>query len=470
MKIKPKYWYYLLPLFLWMVAYFGFSFDGLYGQDAYEYLRYTEALKTFLENRTPPGDYFWGVYYPILGSLLSFILPSSALSLQLISIGSLLISGLYLKKIVQLVYKQKNGTLIPLLFFMLSPIVLVHSILAMSDMLACCLIVLAVYHLLYFIEKVDTKSFLLGSSFVALAVLTRYAAAVVLLPFCIIAFYQLLISRKFWALFFSATLAGIATLPHLIIRSQNSLQFLSHQWLQTWSFTNLFQNHFITIDGEMQYQFINLVYSFFSFFHPVFLAFGLLLLGYFLKKRTFWFTNYQKLFLISIVIYGLFLGGIPFQNKRFLLLSFPLVIVFLFPLTKQLMAQFKNKKAVVICIVLVQLSIGLYYAKPFYQRNKLEQTIAKDLKPFEKNTLYAFDIDIALKGRKLHFKYKSIWKEKLQQFDKNALLLVNEKQLQKQWQGKNPFYNWEQLQNHYELEKIKSFEGDFNLYRIGSKK
>ncbi|MCG2610858.1 glycosyltransferase family 39 protein [Flavobacterium sp. SM15] len=470
MKIKPKYWYCLLPLLLWIVAYFGFSFDGLYGQDAYEYLRYTAALRTFLESRTPPGDYFWGVYYPILGSLLSFVLPSSTLSLQLISVGSLLLSGLYLKKIIQRVYKQKNGTVVPLLFFILSPIVLVHSILVMSDMLACCLTILAVYHLLYFIEKVDSKRFLFGSIFVALAVLTRYASIVVLFPFCVMAFYQLLLHRKFKTLIISILIVGLASLPHLAIRSQNSLQFLSHQWLQSWSFTNLFQSHFITIDGEIQYPVINMIYSLFPFFHPVFLVFGLFLFGYFIKKRTFWLSNYQKLFLVSIVMYGLFLGGIPFQNKRFLLLCFPLVIVFLFPLIKQLMTQFKNKKTVVGCIIIIQISIGFYYAKPFYQRNKLEQTIAKELKPFQGNTLYAFDIDIALKGRKLDFNYKSLWKEKLQQFDKNALLLVNEKQLQKQWQGKNPLHNWETLQKQYKLEKINAFEGDFNLYRIGNKK
>jgi len=470
LKIKPKYWYYLVPILCWVVVYFGFSFDGLYGQDAYEYLRYTEALKTFLENGTPPGDYFWGVYYPILGSVLSFILPSTTLSLQLISVGSLILCGIYLKKIIQLIYKQKNTDLIPVLFFTLSPIVLVHSLLVMSDMLACCFTTLAVYQLLYCIKKSDSKSFVFGSIFVALALLTRYASIVILLPFCLSAFYQMLSTKRFWTLLFSVAAVGLVAVPHLVIRSQNSLQFLSHQWLQNWNFFNLFESSFTTIDGTMQYPFINLIYIAFSFIHPVFLAFGLLLLIFFLKKRTFWFTKYQKLILAAIVMYALFLGGIPFQNKRFLLLSFPLVIAFLYPLTQQVLLQFKNRKIVVFLIVLTQLSIGTYYAKTFYQRNQLEKTIAKAMKQYEDATLYSFDIDIALKGRKLRFNYKSLWKEKLHEFDKNALLLVNEKQLQKQWQGKNPLYNWEILQKQYELEKINAFESDFNLYRIGNKK
>ncbi|MGX7667208.1 ArnT family glycosyltransferase [Flavobacterium pedocola] len=470
MTVEPKYWYYLVPLLCWTVVYFAFSFDGLYGQDAYEYLRYTEALKTYFENETPPGDYFWGVYYPILGSMLSFILPSTALSLQLIAVGSLMVSGIYLKKIIQLIYKKESVGLIPVLFFTLSPIVLVHSVLAMSDMLACCFTTLAVYQLLHCIEKAEARSFILGSIFVALAMLTRYASIVILLPFCLVAFYQMVSLKKFWVLLFSVVLTALIAVPHLVIRSQNSLQFLSHQWLQNWEFYHLFQSGFTTVDGSMQYRFINLIYIFFSFYHPVFLVFGLLLLGFLLKKRIYSFTKYQKLLLVAIVLYALFLGGIPFQNKRFLLLSFPLVIALLFPLIEPVLLQFKNQKAVVFLVVLTQLSIGTYYGNSFYQRNQLEQNIAKEMKPYEHNTLYAFDIDIALKGRQLHFNYKSIWKEKLHEFDKNALLLVNEKQLEKQWKDKNPLLNWNALQKQYELEKINAFEGDFNLYRIGNKK
>ncbi|KGO95982.1 ArnT family glycosyltransferase [Flavobacterium enshiense] len=470
MKIKSKHIIYLFPLLVWAVVCYGFSFDGLYGQDAYEYLRYTEALKTFLETGKTPGDYFWGVYYPIFGCLLSFVIPNTAIALQLISVLSLIVTSVYLDKIIRLTYQQKSVKHITFIFFTLSPIVLIHSMLAMSDMLACCFTTVAIYYLLLFIEKSGNRNFIIGAILVAFALLTRYAAMVILLPFCILAFMRLIKNRSYFCLFFSAVTAALVAIPHIIIRSQNSFQFLSHQWLQAWDILNLFRSDFVTVDGEQHYRFINIFYAFFSFFHPIFLAFGIVFLLFFLKSRKIRLHKYQQLFLTAIILYALFLGAIPFQNKRFLILSFPLVIAFLFPFLSQLAEVFKNRKLIFPAIFLIQLSLGLLCGKSFYERNTLESTIADEVEKYEGNTLYSFDIDIALKGRKLNFNYKSLWKEEYSEFKKNALLLVNEKQVEKQWKGKNPLLNWENVKNNYQLAKLKSFEGDFNLYRIDAKK
>ncbi len=460
----------MFPILVWMILYFGFSFDGLYGQDSYEYLRYTEALKTFMETGKSPGDYFWGVYYPIFGCLLSFIIPNTAMALQLISVLSLIITSRYLEKIIRLVYNENSVKNIPFLFFILSPIVLIHSFLAMSDVLTFCFITISIYYLLLFMETSKGKTFLLGIAFAVFAILTRYASAVILLPFCLIAMIHLIKIRKYTLLFYSILICILIATPHILIRSQNSLAFLSHQWLQTWDILNLFRSNFSTVDGEMQNRFINLIYAFFTFFHPIFMVFGVVFFAFFIKKRKTGLHKYQKLFLTAILLYAIFLGGIPFQNKRFLLLSFPLVITFLFPLIKDFIEALKNQKVVFVLILLTQLSLGFYYLKPFYERNTLERSITNEMKVYQRNTLYAFDIDIALKNRKLDFDYKSLWKEKLHIFEKNALLLVNEKQLEKQWKGKNPLINWENIKNNYQLEKLKNFDGDFNLYRIVKKK
>ncbi|MGH2665140.1 ArnT family glycosyltransferase [Flavobacterium sp.] len=468
--IKIHHFFYLFPIFVWVTLYYGLSFDGLYGQDSYEYLRYTEALRSFMQTGKSPGDYFWGVYYPIFGSILSFIIPNTAIALQLISVFAFSITAFYLEKIIQLTYNENSAQNIPFLFFILSPIALVHSILIMSDMLACCFTTLAIYHLLLFIQKDTNRNFLFGAVLAVFALLTRYAAAVILLPFCVLALIHLIKKKNYTYLLLSVLFSGLVAIPHIVIRSQNSLQFLSHPWLQSWSFLNIFQSDFTTVDGETKNRYINLIYTFFTFFHPAFLFFGIVLFAVFLKRRKITFYKYQKLFLTAILLYLLFLGGIPFQNKRFLILSFPLAIAFLFPFIKEFFEVLKNQKAVFIVIILIQFSIGLYYGKPFYQRNSLEKNIADGIRTYQGNTLYAFDIDIALKNRKLDFRYKSLWKEKLPDFEKNALLLVNEKQLEKQWKGKNPWLNWETVKQDYQLEKLKNFPGDFNLYRIVEKK
>ena len=106
---------YFIPVLLWILCYFVFSFDGLYGQDAYEYTRYSEVLKNYLITGEKPGDYFWGLYYPILGSILSFVIPNIALALQLISLASLLICTHYVEKIIFIVTKDTSFQNIPFL-------------------------------------------------------------------------------------------------------------------------------------------------------------------------------------------------------------------------------------------------------------------------------------------------------------------------------------------------------------------
>lgn len=470
MKKIPKYSLYCFPIFVWAIAYFCFSFDGLYGQDAYEYLRYTEALKTFLTSGKPPGDYFWGVYYPIFGSVLSFIIPNIALVLQLISVFSLVITSVFVDKIIRLIYKGNALDNIPFLFFTLSPILLIHSVLVMSDLLACCCITIAVYYLLLFLEIAKNKHFLIGITFCVFAVLTRYAAAVVLLPICIPALFNLLKNRNYKLILFSFPIIGFITIPHIFIRSQNSLQFLSHQWLLTWDIFNLFRSDFVTVDGEMHHHFINLIYVCFQFLHPVFLFIGVFLFVISLKTPAFQWNKPQKILLFSMLLYSLFLGGIPFQNKRFLILSFPLVIVFLFPIIKKLLAVFNYRKLVFMSLAIIQISLAFYFGKTFYERNLLEKTISQEMKQYEGKTLYVFDIDIAMQGRKVVFDYRSLWKTKYPDFEKNALILVNEKQLNKQWKDKNPMMNWEHITTYYKIQKLKNFSGDFNLYRIEGKK
>lgn len=470
MKNNSKYIFYFFPILVWAIVYFGFSFDGLYGQDAYEYFRYTESLKAFLTTGKNPGDYFWGVYYPIFGSILSFITPNIPLALQLISVFSLVITSVYVDKIIGVIYKENASQNISFLLFTLSPIVLIHSVLAMSDLLSCCFITIAYYRFLRFLETTKNKHFLIGIAFGCIAIFTRYASVVALLPIGLVVLFRILKNRNYKLLLFSIGILGIISIPHLVVRSQNSLQFLNHQWLQSWNIFNLFQSDFNVAEDESRNHFINLIYIGFQVLHPIFLFFGVVLIAFTLIKRKLYCNYYQKLLLLSIVLYALFLGGIPFQNKRFLLLTFPLVIVFLYPYLKSLLHTFSNQKLLFAIVFVIQISLGFYFGKKFYDRNLLEKKVSKEMKQYEGKILYVFDIDIALQGRKVVFNYKSLWITKYPTFEKNALVLIDEKQIVKQWQGKNPLLNWENIKNNYQLKKLESFSGDFNLYRIEGKK
>lgn len=453
-----------IVLFFFIIK-FVFSFDGLYGQDAYEYLRYTESLVNYIKTGKNPGDYFWGIYYPLLGSFLTFIVGNSALALQLISLLSLLVSSVYLHKIIELIYKEKNSVIVVFVFFCLSPIVLIHSFLVMSDMLNCALVLACMYYFLSYLESSKKSSFLFGVAFCLLAILTRYATAVILFPIGISVLLKLLKHKQFKLILYSIPIILAISLPHIAVKSQNSLQFLSHHWLQNWNIINLFKSDFITIEGPRSNHFINLLYICFTFFHPIFFVFGPFIIILFLKNEIRRLTHYQILILISVILFSLFIGGIPYQNKRYLIPAFAFLFILIFPVFRCIQ-RFKFFKILLFIVLIIQVLLIFYFGKQYYDRNLFEKRIVAEMKPFQNRTLYVFDIDVAMQGRGLHFRYKNLFLEKYTTFEKNALVLLNEKQLESEWKDKNPLINWENIQKKCVLVKLKTHHKEWSLYEI----
>jgi len=456
----------LLSVLIFCVIRFFLGFDGLYGQDAYEYLRYTEALKTFFITGEAPGDYFWGIYYPFLGSLLSFIIPDFSLALQLLSTISLVITTIYLEKTILVVHKESDVKNIPLLFFTLSPFVFIHGFLSMSDMLACCLIFVSFYYLLSYLETQKNSSFLIGIAIGTLAVMTRYVSFLVLLPVGILVAIAIFKNRK-WSIFLASIfIASFIIIPHLIIRSKNSIGFLSHDWLTTWNFLHLFQSKFTTHEGEINNHFINLIYCCYQFIHPVFLPFGLFLITFYVVKGEPSRYKYKRVLLTTIVVFALFLGGIHYQNKRYLIATMPFVILFLYPIIKQFMIVFIRKRIMYALLIIIQIGFCFYFGKNYYLRNQLEKKICSEISEYQGNTLYSLDMDVAIQGRKLDFNYQNLYLKEYTSFENKGYILINEANVKQQWKSRNPMINWLRLKEHYRLKTIKKLNLDWTLYQI----
>ena len=156
---------FFIPILFWLIIYWGYGFDGLYGQDSYEYLRYANAIRNFILTGENPGDYFWPLYYPIFGAIVSLVIKNTVISLQLISVLSLSVSSIYLYKLMLLVFpfKKKITALYTILFFIFSPFVIRSSMIIMSDILATCFIILTVYNFYKF--KINTTIFNLRRDF-----------------------------------------------------------------------------------------------------------------------------------------------------------------------------------------------------------------------------------------------------------------------------------------------------------------
>lgn len=93
-----------------------------------------------------------------------------------------------------------------------------------------------------------------------------------------------------------------------------------------------------------------------------------------------------------------------------------------------------------------------------------------DLKDYAKvshpDTLYSFDIDIALKSRGIPYTILSLYVRTYDNFNRGAFILFNEAKLSKQWKGLAPMTNWEHLKKDYKLKRIKDFPDGWTLFKI----
>ncbi len=458
----------LFPLFVLAIVRFAFDFNGLYGQDAFEYLRYAGRLREFLANGTPPGDYFWPVGYPFYGATLSFLTGDVSFALQLVSALGLAGTAWFAVKMLELLFPGKKGIhLYVFLFLLCSPFLLRSAVLCMSDC-ACAFFVTAFFYYTFRFRK-DGKGIHLVLLFflAANAMMFRYASAVLLvIPALSLVKFAL---KRNYLLFLLAGCAcfALALLPHFLVRADRAVEFLGNQWLERWSVMNYFRTDFETADGVQQYTLPNIAYALGGIFHPGNFAFGLITL-FFLFRRGGW-KREERILLGSALLYVLFLAGIPYQNYRFFLLALPLVIAGSFG-GFVVVYEFVRAKYVPALATLAagaQLLLFGYGISIFYERNRLEATIGEWIgKNTSHATLYTFDMDVALKANGLNRQFVNLWENEYDTFRPNSLVLFNEQAFEKQWKGKNPMKNWERMKRERRLKLLKSFGQGWELYEL----
>ncbi len=453
---------------LFLIIRFVLKFDGLYGQDAYEYLRYTNEMYSFFSKGTILGDYFWGLGYPFFGCLFKFFVGDTSLSLQLVSMISGLLSCIFIYKIIELIYSEQPKVLLIFSFFAISPIVITHSFLVMSDMLAVAFICSAIFYFINFLIHSKSNHFIIGVFLAVLAFHTRYASLMTLVILLIVVLIKIIKEKRYSLILVSIILFLVISLPHFLIRSNGSLNFLSHQLLTGWNILNLFRQNFLTEDGVSNHKVINLIFCFYSFFHPQFFNFGLiaLIIGLIYKFKFLVNNRFQNILLSSIVFYALFVGGIPFQHKRLLLTTMPHLIIVFYPFLNRILHIKRIRFYSLTFVLVVQVLFIFYYGKVYYDRNKLEQLISNDLKVYSDETVYIFEMDLALKARDIKLDYQNIWYKEYSDFKNGALVLVNAANLEKQWVGKNPFINWNKLKSKCKLKELKTYSNGWSLYQI----
>jgi len=437
-------------------------FNGLYGQDAFEYARYTNRLSIFLQKGTDPGKFYWPVGYPLVSSIVNLIIKNYTFSLQLVSILSFIMSAFYLNKTLQMINntEQKNSIYFVLLFFFFSPYLFRSAFLVMSESLSVLCITGVFYHVYRYAKYKQVRDLSFAVFFIMLSIITRYADFVIVL---IPSIYLLLLFVKnfnvkalFWGLFILIS----TVLPHIVIYKSGAMNFLGHEWLREWSFNNYFLHSFHTANGKEAYPLFNFLYPFVSFVHPAFVICGLAFL-FCLRKDYFDNHIYYIIIFSSLSLYFLFLSGIPYQNLRFLIPSFPLVLMLLFPgfhwLKDKLM---KNKFSTglyvfligIQCLLIYKYSIGVYDLSLF------EKKVANKMSTFDTSeTLYTFYLVGALKYYGVKNYIINLYDNRIKAVPDGSYVLFNEKEFKEQWKHELPMTNWEFIKSKYKLKVIYEF-------------
>lgn len=468
-SLKNNLQLYLISTVIFFIIMFIWKFNGLYGQDSHEYLCYSRSLSLYFSEGKTLNNFFWSVYYPLSGAILSFITSNNILSLQHVSLASFLFAIFYIQRILRLIYveSQENISLYILIAFTVSPIMLINSQVIMSDMLCLFFITAGFYHSLKFESELQQKDFLFAVVFMTAAVFTRYASAVVLLIPAVIMLKTFLRNFNVSALFISLLIIIVLLIPEFVFKSGSKFEVLNNVWLTKWNAANLFGANFSTPEGNFNYRFFNIIYVFYNLFHPAFIFTGIILIP-FIRIRDFEINGVMQSLLI-IILYGIFIAGIPFQNLRFLLPTFPFVIILMYKPFIRLKSYHKNpliKNFLIMSVIIIQLLLYGYMFNNIYKQNKLEREISNYLKDFPGRIIYTFSIDPALRSYKVKNLIINLWEEKITDYKTSSLILFNEQKFAKQWAEKNPMINWKYMMANYPTKKIKQFEYGWELYEI----
>lgn len=464
--------FFSLPILVIIVLRF-LNFDGAYGQDSYEYLRYTNAIEKYFYEGVKPSSFYWPVLYPLLGFVFKTLFGNAILSLQILSCFSLSLSCIYVLKTINLLFpKNQYDFLFVFLFGLLSPYFLKTGLVVMSDATAILFIVLSFYYFFQF--KIKKRGLIFSLFFISCAVMTRFPSAIILFPIVIATLVLAFKEQKYKQLFISFLLAGIPLIPYFIFQEKSLLSATENPFLKSWSIENFFNSRYSSVDGFQNYLLPNLIFVLKIFYHPGFVFVGFILSFLYLKKKVFFKSYSSKIIITSIAIYLLFLAGIPFQNTRVLCLAFPLVLILLVPVFEHLIQFYKIKKKQLISfsiiIVFIQVILFILSFKATFNRSVFEKNLVEKMQLYQGNKLFAFDYDISLKGRDLDFNYQNMYIKLYTDFNKNDLVLFNPDDLAQQWKDKNPMKNWNKINNSYHLETLAIFDNNWKLYRIVSKK
>ena len=346
-----------------------------------------------------------------------------------------------------------------------------NGVQVMSDLLAVFCLIASVYFSVRFYREKTTTALIWCSFFAFYGAFTRYGTMVPLVPVFLFVAYGFIKNFRLKFLL-SFILPTVLLFIHFFFEAGGS-EFSKHHFIEEWSFSNYFKRTFPSTSeinlASFTYTFPNIVYYFGLFLYPGFFFLNAVLLVLSVKRFRLNGNAPTALLLAIILLNSLFLSGVTYQGDRYLFPAYPLFAILLIPSFSWVSEKiYSYRKIAFALFILIQLGLCVRAIYPSYERNLLEKVIVEELKPFQGNTLYCFEMDLAVQQRGLEFEYKNLWTKEYESYETGSLVLFNPTKFKNRFQGKTPMQNWNRLTANHQLTLLKQFDSGWEIYRIES--
>lgn len=454
---------------LWVVCRWLTGFDGLYGQDAHEYLRFATALRAWLLTGTDPGFSHWPPGYPMAAAVVSLLGIPIAASMQFVSFLAWLSAFWFGAEALTRLYPGPRSAAYWALVFSLSPFVMRIALSSMSDMLAIAWGCAFVSFALRWLE--DRRAWEFFAAFLCFGggVATRFSTPIAWGVFAAWLLMEALRKRQGWAL--CAAVMG-AAIPWIGALRRSSLETLALSNAEEWSFANMVARSFTTASGGAHtYTFPNLVASFVPLVNPGFCVLGIALL--FKMKRSDFEPAVSRVLVLGWLVFALFLAGMALQNDRHHLASLPIAMWLLFPAFDRWATRFESlaraqalHRIVAAFVICVQLGLLALASRALIAAQRQEVRIAERLQKEAPVTLFSFSFTMALRNRKVPQRVVELWDTAPSGARPGDLVLFAPDLLAPQWRTEPLMRNFEMLRPLIGAAPLEDFGSGWFLYRI----
>ena len=461
---RVRAWWLVVPVVLALLVLLFVSYQGLQGQDAYDYLRGSMAWTAWSHGAPAPVMVEHPHGYPLAGALLAPLVGGELNALRLVSALAFVMVVLLVHRVVRSRVPGTAGGVYVLLACGASPFLLRQGLVVMSDVPALALFMASYGATLRWWTSHRWSDLAVAVLLSGLSVCFRLAAlpmVAVLAGSWVLGLWRGSRGRVRALFVVGSTAVGMALVVVLWDRiAEGGL-------LADWSPANWFRSELRSDDGVLRHALPNLAYAFLVPVHPGLLPIGLLVLPFVRPGDLKWPAGAMAGLLA--LVYLVFVAGMPYQNDRVLLFAQPFVVVALAPAFGRAWSWAQGTRwrphRIWPLMLVLQLGLGVRAVLPFVRQARVERAVAAELQALGAAHVYTHGLGAALDVLLPEATITELWYGDIATFEPGAYVVVGPGRLDDQWSGLAPATNWDRARRQG-LEEVEADLHGWSISRV----